>query len=72
MARNERSWTYEEDRFVTARELADRWQVKPQRLANERSKGYGPPFIKIGSSVRYRISDVLQFEEANLRNLVGR
>lgn len=49
--------------FLNERELATRWGVAPGSLANERSAGRGCPFVRIGSRVRYRLSDVEQFEE---------
>ncbi len=39
--------------------------AKPVRtLANWRSKRYGPPFIRVGGSIRYREEDVLAFLES--------
>ena len=34
-----------------------------RRLANERHSRRGPPFLKLGSSVRYRVRDLLSFLE---------
>lgn len=33
-------------------------------LRNERSKGQGIPYIKVGRSVRYSLKDVIQFMES--------
>lgn len=34
-------------------------------LRNERSKGCGIPYVKIGRSVRYELADVISFMEAH-------
>ena len=34
-------------------------------LRNERSKGLGIPYIKLGRSVRYDLQDVIEFMEAH-------
>jgi len=34
-----------------------------QTLRNQRHNGIGIPYSKIGKSVRYRVSDVIQFME---------
>jgi hypothetical protein len=36
-------------------------------IRNDRVKGNGVPFIKIGRLVRYRLPDVIAWEDANLR-----
>lgn len=53
--------------IVTQRDLASRWHISAKKLEADRLKGTGCPFIKIGSAVRYRISDILAYEDANLR-----
>ena len=44
--------------------LAARWGSTYGHLANLRSAGTGPRYIKIGSRVMYRHGDVLAYEEA--------
>lgn len=46
--------------------LAKRWDTTTQRLANLRSKGAGPPYLKIGTRVLYRMADVLAYEEQHV------
>lgn len=53
--------------FATQSKLAERWSVSQKKLEADRLTGKGCPYIKIGSLVRYRLSDILAFEEANLR-----
>lgn len=50
---------------LTTVELAARWQVSRGHLSNLRSAGCEPNYIKIGTAVRYRLSDIEAFEEAN-------
>jgi hypothetical protein len=54
-----------DDVFLTADELAERWRLEIPTLANMRSKGEGPPFLKLPSgSIRYRLADILASEAA--------
>lgn len=55
------------DLLLTEDQLADRWQCSVKKLQNDRLTGRGPNYVKLGRSVRYRFSDVLAYEEANLR-----
>lgn len=45
-------------RFLTTQELADRLRCSAGHLSNERSRGRGIPYIKIGSAVVYDATDV--------------
>lgn len=51
------------DRFLNDRELATRWNCSPKTLRNQRSLRRGCPYFLLGRLVRYRLSDVLAFEE---------
>lgn len=53
--------------FLTEKELAARWKMQPPSLANQRSQGRGPRYVKIGEAVRYRLSDVIAHERLNGR-----
>ena len=50
---------------LTDVQLAARWGRTPGSLRNARVAGNGCPFIRIGRSIRYRLTDVLAYEEAN-------
>jgi hypothetical protein len=50
--------------LLTPAELAERWQCSPGHLANMRSAGVGPVYLKLGSSIRYRVSDVQAYEQS--------
>lgn len=55
-----------DDRLIDEKMLADRWKISVRTLRNNRVSGNGIRFLKIGSSVRYRMSDVIAFEDASL------
>ena len=52
--------------FLTERQLAERHQRSVRTLRNARVYGGYVKFVKIGRSVRYRLSDVLEYERANV------
>ena len=56
-----------EDLFLTPQALAERWKLEPDTLSQWRWNGRGPIFLKIGRRVLYRLSDVLCFEEKNVK-----
>lgn len=53
--------------LLTPKELAKRWGMSVGTLCNQRSKGRGPVYIKLGngqtSQVRYRLEDIKQYEK---------
>lgn len=51
-----------ETNLLTTLDLADRWKVSAGALANDRSAGIGPRFVKLGYRVRYRLEDVVAYE----------
>lgn len=53
------------DKLISESQLAERWGVSPRTLQAQRLRGTGCPFIVIGRNVRYRLSDVIAFEEQN-------
>lgn len=46
------------------RDLAHRWSVSQRTLQRWRKEGYGPTWLTIGGNIRYRLSDVEDFEAA--------
>lgn len=50
--------------LLTERDLARRWQVAEKTLRNARVSGTLVPYVKIGRLCRYRLADVLAFEES--------
>ncbi len=51
---------------LTVRDLAERWKVSGRTLERWRAEPYGPAWITIGGSIRYRMTDVLAWEAAHL------
>lgn len=48
--------------LLSEQELGERWQKSTRTLQRWRAGHYGPAFILIGGSIRYRIEDILEFE----------
>ena len=55
--------SFGEHALWTEGDLATHWKKSIRTLQRWRSEEYGPAFIRIGGSVRYRVEDVLAFEE---------
>lgn len=53
-----------EDYWLSRQELADRLKVPVKTPAQWASLGKGPRFAKIGKYARYKLSDVIAWEEA--------
>lgn len=55
------------EHFLTPAELSERWRnrINVRTLANWRSQGNGPSFVKIGGAIAYRLSDVEEWEKRN-------
>jgi hypothetical protein len=49
--------------FLTPKELASRWRLSEQTLANWRHGRKGPPFVRIGAKVLYPSEAVQAFEK---------
>jgi hypothetical protein len=48
-------------------ELATRWRLSARTLQRWRRAGSGPPFLRLGRRVAYRLSDIERFETAHVR-----
>ena len=53
--------------LIRERELAERWKTSRRTLQRRRAEGSGPAYILIGGAVRYRLADVITFEETMRR-----
>ena len=53
--------------YVNEREASKILDVSPRRLQSWRVSGSGPAFHKFGQAVRYRLSDLLAWAEAQCR-----
>lgn len=56
------------ERLLNEAEVATRQGRALKTLRNQRVTGDGIPYLKLGRSVRYRLSDVLAWEDARRRN----
>jgi hypothetical protein len=54
-------------RHLTQIEVARRWRMSDRTLETWRWKKIGPPHLRIGSKVIYRLEDVIAYEAAHLR-----
>lgn len=57
--------------LMTTDQLAARWSTTRGNLANLRSAGTGPRYVKIGTRVHYRVADVLAYERASTVETAG-
>lgn len=46
---------------ISEKEVAKWLKLSPITLRNWRNQGKGPPYVKMGRSVRYRVSDIEKF-----------
>ena len=49
--------------YFTSKELAHRWRMGEQTLANWRHAGKGPPFIRVSTRVLYPVEGILAYEK---------
>ena len=52
------------EQLMTQEELAFRWKISEATLERDRSLKQGCRYPKLGGLIRYRIQDVLDYEEA--------
>lgn len=55
------------EQFLDERALAKRWSISVRTLQNRRVSGGGLAYVKIGRSVRYRLSEIIEAERAGVR-----
>ena len=60
------------EQFLSEVDLAARWAMSSKTLTRWRTIRRGPPFVKLGKTVRYAMSDVLEFERHGLRKPLPR
>jgi excisionase family DNA binding protein len=51
--------------FLTSVELAERWKVSRTTLWRLAQRGDSPPALRVGGSMRFRLSDIEAWEAAN-------
>ena len=52
------------EQLMTQEELAFRWKISEATLERDRSLKQGCRYLKLGGLIRYRIQDVLDYEES--------
>jgi len=53
------------EQYLSEKHLAKRWGISFRTLQRWRWKGTGPPYVKIGGRIRYRLDNITKFEEEN-------
>lgn len=56
-----------EEKFLTTRQLANRWNLTYKTVSNWRCSGYGPEYHQMGNRINYRLEDVEKFEMSKRR-----
>lgn len=54
------------DQFLNQKQLARRWGLSPRTLERWRWLRQGPVYFKLGGKVAYRVTDIDDFERANI------
>tara|TARA_Y100001937_G_scaffold1873_1_gene2386 strand:+ start:2108 stop:2299 length:192 start_codon:yes stop_codon:yes gene_type:complete len=54
---------------LSTTELSERWGVSYKTICDWRLKGVGPPFHKFEGVIRYKLSDILDYEQKNQFNV---
>lgn len=50
---------------LTTEELAARWRISPRTLERWRHQDQGPPWLILGGRLRYRVADIVAWEETH-------
>ncbi|ALN55382.1 hypothetical protein GLE_0023 [Lysobacter enzymogenes] len=53
---------------LTPEQLAERWDIKPETLQRWRCEKVGPRFFKVERRIRYRLEDIVAYENRSLRS----
>jgi predicted DNA-binding transcriptional regulator AlpA len=53
--------------LLTPKQAAKLFNLSTSWLAKQRHKGGGPPYVKLGGAVRYRLADLQLWMKARLR-----
>ena len=53
--------------FLNRSQLAERWRCSVKKIDNDRLNGRGCRHVKIGRLVRYRLSDIVDYEDVRVR-----
>lgn len=53
--------------FLNERDLSQRYNISVKTLRAWRFRHIGPPYLKLGGSVRYRLADLERWETSHIR-----
>lgn len=53
-------------RLLTARQVAEWLGISEQALAQDRYRGEGVPYVKVGQRIRYRLPDLVKYLDDNV------
>lgn len=57
---------------LTTKQLAERWRMHVNSLANWRVEGKGPRFVKVGKVILYSVAEIEAYEKKKTqRSTVG-
>lgn len=56
-----------EKQWLTRAEAAARYGLPKNTLAQWATKGTGPRYLRVGKHVRYRLADLVAWEQTNMR-----
>ncbi len=49
--------------LLSPKDLAFRWNISLKTVYRWHCIGHRPPYIKLGITIRYRLEDIIQYEE---------
>jgi predicted DNA-binding transcriptional regulator AlpA len=53
--------------LLTTDEVAERWRMSGRTLERWRSERYGPRYVRLGGTIRYRLDEIEAYESRHLR-----
>lgn len=59
-------------KHLNQEQLARRWTLSPRTLERWRWLRRGPPYLRIGGRVAYRVADIESYEASTLQRCDGR
>lgn len=65
---NPTSIDYHREKLIDSKQAAEILGLSPGTLSNMRAAGTSPAYVKIGTAIRYRVSDIYAFIDSLGRN----
>jgi predicted DNA-binding transcriptional regulator AlpA len=57
-----------DDKILTTQQAAKLANQQPMTMSKWRSRGKGPPYLRLGGKIRYRLSDIRKWIESSVIN----